>query len=85
MYVSRPPIRDRKVLTFVLDGFSKKLCLPQAKLGWITVSGPGDEAAAALSALELISDAFLSAGTAANAANLCGKLRVAGENCVVVR
>lgn len=25
------------------------------------------------------------AGTAANAANLCGKLRVAGENCVVVR
>ena len=54
-----------EVLTFVLDGFSKKLCLPQAKLGWITVSGPGDEAAAALSALELISDAFLSAGTAA--------------------
>jgi len=27
----------------------------------------------------------VSAGTAANAANLCGKLRVAGENCVVVR
>lgn len=26
-----------------------------------------------------------SAGTAANAANLCGKLRVAGENCVIVR
>lgn len=25
------------------------------------------------------------AGTAANAANLCGKLRVAGENCVIVR
>lgn len=25
------------------------------------------------------------AGTAANATNLCGKLRVAGENCVVVR
>lgn len=25
------------------------------------------------------------AGTAANASNLCGKLRVAGENCVVVR
>ncbi len=25
------------------------------------------------------------AGTAANAASLCGKLRVAGENCVVVR
>ena len=27
----------------------------------------------------------VSAGTAANAKNLCGKLRVAGENCVVVR
>ena len=27
----------------------------------------------------------VSAGTAANATNLCGKLRVAGENCVVVR
>ncbi len=27
----------------------------------------------------------VSAGTAANASNLCGKLRVAGENCVVVR
>jgi cell division septation protein DedD len=27
----------------------------------------------------------VSAGTAANAANLCRKLRVAGENCVVVR
>lgn len=26
-----------------------------------------------------------SAGSAANAANLCGKLRVAGENCVIVR
>ncbi|ALJ12700.1 SPOR domain-containing protein [Sphingopyxis macrogoltabida] len=27
----------------------------------------------------------VSAGSAANAANLCGKLRVAGENCVIVR
>jgi hypothetical protein len=27
----------------------------------------------------------VAAGTAANAKNLCGKLRVAGENCVVVR
>lgn len=27
----------------------------------------------------------VSTGSAANAANLCGKLRVAGENCVVVR
>lgn len=27
----------------------------------------------------------VSAGTSANASNLCGKLRVAGENCVIVR
>jgi hypothetical protein len=27
----------------------------------------------------------VSAGSAANASNLCGKLRVAGENCVIVR
>ncbi len=27
----------------------------------------------------------VAAGTAANATNLCGKLRVAGENCVIVR
>ena len=27
----------------------------------------------------------VAAGTSANASNLCGKLRVAGENCVIVR
>jgi aspartate/methionine/tyrosine aminotransferase len=49
-------------LTFTLDGFSKRLCLPQAKLGWIYVSGPGKEAQGAMTALELIADSFLSAG-----------------------
>ncbi|MDP2790140.1 MAG: pyridoxal phosphate-dependent aminotransferase, partial [Rectinemataceae bacterium] len=53
----------RPVLTFVLDGLSKRLCLPQVKLGWIAVSGPEDEVAMAMEALELISDTFLSAGT----------------------
>lgn len=52
-----------RVLTFTLDGLSKRLCLPQMKLGWIYVSGPADEAARAVAALELISDTFLSAGT----------------------
>lgn len=50
------------ILTFVLDGLSKRLCLPQMKLGWIAVSGSEDEVASAMGALELISDAFLSAG-----------------------
>ena len=54
---------NSEVLTFALDGFSKRLCLPQVKLGWICVSGPGDLVFRAISALELISDAFLSAGT----------------------
>jgi len=49
-------------LTFSLDGFSKRLCLPQAKLGWIYVSGPEKEAQSAMEALELIADSFLSAG-----------------------
>ncbi len=49
-------------MTFTLDGLSKRLCLPQMKLGWIYVSGPADEAARAVAALELISDTFLSAG-----------------------
>lgn len=51
------------VLTFVLDGFSKRLCLPQMKLGWIQVSGPEAEVVQAIERLEIISDSFLSAGT----------------------
>jgi len=49
-------------LTFTLDGFSKRLCLPQLKLGWIYVSGPENEARKAMEALELVADSFLSAG-----------------------
>ena len=65
------------VLTFVLDGLSKRLCLPQMKLGWIYVSGQEKEAAKAMSALELISDTFLSAG--APVQNGVGKLLQRGE------
>jgi aspartate/methionine/tyrosine aminotransferase len=49
-------------LTFTLDGFSKRLCLPQAKLGWIYVSGPEGEVRSAMEGLELVADSFLSAG-----------------------
>ena len=52
-----------EVLTFVLDGFSKRLCLPQVKLGWTYVSGPEAEVRAAVGKLEIIADTFLSAGT----------------------
>lgn len=47
---------------FVLDGFSKRLCLPQMKLGWIHVSGPEAWLGQAMERLELVSDTFLSAG-----------------------
>lgn len=67
----------KEVPTFVLDGLSKRLCLPQMKLGWICVSGPEGDAAEALGALELISDAFLSAGTPIM--NAAGRL-LAGED-----
>ncbi len=49
-------------LTFALGGLSKTAGLPQVKLGWIGVSGPGDEVADALSRLEVICDAYLSVG-----------------------
>jgi aspartate/methionine/tyrosine aminotransferase len=52
-----------EVPTFTLDGFSKRLCLPQAKLGWIHASGPSGTVESSMGALEIISDTFLSAGT----------------------
>jgi len=54
------------VLTFTLGGLSKSAGLPHFKLGWIRVSGPGNEEA--LEALELIADNFLSVATPVQAA-----------------
>jgi alanine-synthesizing transaminase len=53
-------VRD-DILTFTLGGLSKSAGLPHYKLGWIRVSGPGKDAA--ISALELIADNFLSVAT----------------------
>src|SRR6185436_2603987 len=50
-------------LTFTLGGFSKSLGLPQLKLGWIIVGGAPAMRDAALAALELVADSFLSVGT----------------------
>ena len=47
-------------LTFVLGGLSKAVGLPQVKLGWIVVDGPDDEVDAALDALDLVLDSYLS-------------------------
>lgn len=60
-HVITPELPD--VLMFRLNGLSKLIALPQAKLGWIRVSGPEDRAAAALDALDLIADTYLSVST----------------------
>ncbi len=51
------------VVTFVLGGLSKGSGLPQLKLGWLTAFGPDKPVRHALGALELVSDAYLSAAT----------------------
>ncbi len=50
-------------LTFVLNGFSKLLALPQMKLGWIVIHGAEHLRREAESRLELIADTFLSVNT----------------------
>jgi alanine-synthesizing transaminase len=63
------PARNRTVvnhsssLTFVLNGLSKMVGLPQVKLGWILVNGDPDLSAAALSRLEMMLDFYLSTST----------------------
>ena len=52
-----------EVLSFTLAGLSKSVGLPQLKLAWCIVGGPQPERDAALSALELIADSYLSVGT----------------------
>jgi alanine-synthesizing transaminase len=56
------------VLTFVLDGISKMLALPQMKLGWVAVSGPEADQREAVSRLEVIADTYLSVGAPVQAA-----------------
>jgi aspartate/methionine/tyrosine aminotransferase len=47
-------------LTFVLNGLSKSLALPQMKLGWMIAGGPEPILSQAEERLELIADTFLS-------------------------
>jgi aspartate/methionine/tyrosine aminotransferase len=50
-------------LVFRLGGLSKTVGLPQVKLGWIGLQGPGTAVADALDRLELICDTYLSVST----------------------
>jgi aspartate/methionine/tyrosine aminotransferase len=47
------------VLTFSLDGFSKMLAAPHAKVGWIEVSGPEEDVRQAQRRLDVIADDYL--------------------------
>lgn len=46
-------------LIFALDGFSKLLAAPHAKVGWIEVSGPDDDVREAQRRLDIIADDYL--------------------------
>lgn len=46
-------------LTFALDGFSKTLAAPHAKVGWIQVSGPAAEVDEAKRRLDMVADDYL--------------------------
>ena len=46
-------------LTFALDGLSKNLAAPGAKIAWLEVSGPVDMVDEALHRLDVIADAYL--------------------------
>lgn len=46
-------------LTFALDGFSKTLAAPHAKVGWIQVSGPAVEVDEAKRRLDVVADDYL--------------------------
>jgi alanine-synthesizing transaminase len=53
----------RASLSFVLNGFSKIVGLPQLKLAWIQVSGPQALCREARERIEFISDAYLTVAT----------------------
>ncbi len=59
-----PPLRTAagrtRCLTFVLNGFSKMVALPQVKLGWVAVCGDVDLAREAGRRLEALLDFYLS-------------------------
>jgi alanine-synthesizing transaminase len=56
-------VASERVLSFVLNGLSKLVGMPQMKLGWIILSGPDGLRREAAGRLELIADTYLSVGT----------------------
>lgn len=60
--------RGGATLRFALGGLSKRVGLPQVKLGWILVGGEDPACAEVLARLELVTDAFLSVSASAEVA-----------------
>ncbi|UCD80409.1 MAG: pyridoxal phosphate-dependent aminotransferase [Desulfobacterales bacterium] len=59
-----PTVANRaQALTFVLNGFSKMLGLPQVKLGWVVLGGDPGLSKAAQDRLEILLDFYLSVST----------------------
>lgn len=54
---------ESSTLVFALDGFSKMLAAPHAKVGWIEISGPESDVFEAQKRLDVIADDFLPIGT----------------------
>jgi alanine-synthesizing transaminase len=57
--IVRTAVDKCKALTFVLNGFSKMVALPQVKLGWIVVSGEEKQVDVAKERLEMLLDFYL--------------------------
>jgi len=74
-------VTHEEALTFVLNGFSKIVGLPQLKLAWTHVSGPAELRGRALDRLEFIADAYLSVGTPIQhaASTILGQRRMVQE------
>jgi len=62
-FTGRPPrtfTANLDSLTFTLGGLSKIAALPQMKVAWVAITGPGSLLRSALGRLEVIADTYLS-------------------------
>ena len=62
-FIGNDTVSSDNTLVFRLNGLSKILALPQMKLAWIVVEGDPEQRAAAIEALEIIADTYLSVAT----------------------